>query len=425
MDAEFDSTSSSGRVQRAVALIAISLVVILIASVVYLRPSLSAARSSTAGDARYRVAAVDFVSRNVGWVVAEIGDGGVVMLHTTDGGATWARQLTVSADVHPQYVKFFDDRVGVFALVGTRPNLLRTDDGGETWTRLPALAPDATVISWSFVNDTYGWMLARLTKSAGAARLYRTGDGGRTWDDLGVPVPAPAQAYQVHFSYVTTGWLTTSGPSPVAYKSVDFGATWTPVALPAKDGGWPATGQFFVGVQPTTGVGAVASVVYFPPIRGRTGVGGTIRSFPPLTVRAFDGGRPFTYLYSTVLDRLVPNGRSGSPPPNEAILSTVDNGATWSASSNLPSGGALGYFDASHWWWIGVGALKRSDDGGLTWGHVQEANNMYPLSGLLQVLDAKHAWLAADNGSKPLLQRTDDGLHWSTVRLPALGLSMP
>ena len=426
MDPESDQTSTGAHARRAVALIATSLVVIVTACVVYLRPPPAAATtSSPTPSAGYRVAAVDFVSPTVGWVVAGLGNGDAVVLRTSDGGATWARQLTVPADVHPLYVNFFDARVGVFALVGVRPNLFRTEDGGETWSSIPALTPDAGVLSWSFVNDTYGWMLARATGSAGAARLYRTTDGGRSWDDLGVPVKPPAEAYQVHFSYVTTGWLTTSGPSPAAYKSEDFGATWTPVPLPAPAGGWPATGQFFVGVQPTDGIGAVASVVWFPPLKGRSGVGGVIRSFPPLTVRSFDGGRPYTYLYNTVLDRLVPGGRSGQPAPNEAILSTVDNGATWTSAEGLPSGGALAYFQARDWWWIGGRELRTSSDGGVTWSGSRLVDAVDPLPGLLQVLDGRHAWLAGESGTRPLLQRTDDGLRWTTVSLPSLIATTP
>src|SRR5205807_10197381 len=67
-----------------------------------------------------------------------------------------------------------------------------------------------------------------------------------------------------------------------------FGLTWTRVGLPAGRG----NGEYFVAVRPTTGLGVVASVVYLPPVKGRSGIGGIVRGYPPLTVRAFDGGRP-------------------------------------------------------------------------------------------------------------------------------------
>src|SRR2546430_8714633 len=39
--------------------------------------------------AAYRVAAVDFVDRGTGWVVALLEAGDYAIVHTTDGGLTW------------------------------------------------------------------------------------------------------------------------------------------------------------------------------------------------------------------------------------------------------------------------------------------------------------------------------------------------
>jgi photosystem II stability/assembly factor-like uncharacterized protein len=429
MDADFDLTASHTHAWRAMALIGISLLVIALSGILYLHPALPAfgegAAKGPSARVSYRIGAVDFVDPRTGWLVALLATGDVGLLHTADGGASWTPQLAVAGDVHPTYLNFFDQRVGVFALLGVRPLLYLTQDGGASWVERYALGDGTAVISWSFVDSDHGWMLARGEGSAATTpvRLYRTQDGGRTWDDLGPPVAPPTQAYQVHFSYLTTGWLATSGPQPVAYKSIDFGATWNKVALPPPAAGWSPSGQYFVGVQPTLGPGVLASVVFFPPIKGRSGIGGTIRSFPPLTVRSFDGGRPYTYLYTTVLDRLVAGGRNGAPAPNETILTTVDNGATWNFASHLPQGGAFGYSDASHWWWVGPGAWKGSRDGGVTWGQVLPIDVDDPVPGLLQVLDARHAWMVAGADSQPVLQATDDGLHWRTVSLPPVALN--
>src|SRR5438046_2130739 len=189
MDADFDSAASSSHAKRALSLIAVSLAVIVCTGFLYVAPSLpslipsrSAATSPT--QSSYRVAAVDFVNPRIGWVVALLAAGDLAVLHTTDGGASWTRQLAVAGDVHPTYVKFFDERVGILALLGVRPVLYRTGDGGATWITRPALDDGTAVISWSFVDSDHGWMLVRKGGAAAArpARPYRTQDGGLSWD---------------------------------------------------------------------------------------------------------------------------------------------------------------------------------------------------------------------------------------------------
>ena len=432
IDSDLDWAPQRGRAQRAVALIAVSLITMTGAGVAYLHPSFPAfttdsSTKSSLGHAAYRVAAVDFVDRTAGWVVA-LESGDYAVLHTTDAGQTWTRQLATPSDGHAQYVRFFDRSVGVFALLGTRPLLHRTSDGGRTWSLLSPDVP-GNVLSWSFVDSDHGWMLVTdpVRGMQSQARLYRTVDGGGLWTDLGPPVSAPDQVFQIHFSYLTTGWLTSAGAGPYAYKTNDFGATWSRVTLPAPPGGWPRVGQFFVAVQPTSGAGAVASVVYFAPVKGRTGIGGTVRSFPPLTVLGFDGGRPHTYTYSTLIDQLAGGPFAQDQAPNQAQLRTVDNGATWAAIGPPSPNGAIGYFDAVNSWWVGAGLWSRSRDGGVTWTGPRGIGVIDPVPGSLRVLDRDHAWLAGSAGSRPVLQSTDDGAaHWRTVALPAIeGLPTP
>src|ERR1051325_8296018 len=197
MDADFDTTASSSHVRRAMSLIAVSLFVIAVSGILYLHPALPAFGQSASGapgaQSSYRVGAVDFVDPLHGWVVALLAAGNVAVLHTADGGATWTRQLAVAGDVHPNYMKFFDDRVGVFAFLGVRPVLYATEDGGASWVERPALGDRASVISWSFVDSDHGWMLAHSDgpEAPPPAPLYRTEDGGPPWYARGPPVAAP------------------------------------------------------------------------------------------------------------------------------------------------------------------------------------------------------------------------------------------
>ena len=297
LDTDFDTAIPRARAGRALALIAASLTAIVATGVVFVHPAagVTAPALPVAGmTTNYRVSSIDFVTPSVGWLVVDFSSGDYAVIHTVDGGATWTRQRVAPSDGHAKYMNFFDASVGIVALVGTQPLLWRTSDGGATWVARDPLGPlPATVLSWSFVDSDHGWMLAvpRIEGGLRPARLYRTEDGGVTWADLGPPVPSQDQAFGVQFSYLTTGWLTTTSSGPYAYRTQDFGATWTKVPLPAPSGGWPSGGQFFVAVRPTAGQGVVVSVVHFASFVGRSGVGGTVRAYPPLTVRSFDGGR--------------------------------------------------------------------------------------------------------------------------------------
>ena len=427
METELDATPSGARALRALSLIAVSVLVLVGTGIAYLHPSLSvftaAGTSPAVLQSAYSVSAVDFIDSKTGLVVAQFPSGNIAVLHTTDGGTAWTRQLSLRGNGHAQYIKFFDMIVGVFAMLGGSPVLYRTYDGGASWAAMPMLGPGASLLSVSFLDSRHGWMLARQAGETPGSppNLYRTEDRGGSWINLGRPLAAPGQAYQVRFSSLTMGWLATSGPEPFAYRSEDLGDTWSRVALPSPRGAWPASGQFFVGVQPTSGGGALASIVYFPLVKGRSGVGGSIRAFPPLTVRVFDGGKPDTYTYTTVLDRLSIGGRAGAQAPNETVLSTVNNGTTWTPIRPPSGAGAIGYFDAADWWWVGAGSLSRTADAGISWTNPQSTAVVEPLPGSLQLLDESHAWFAASLGSQPVLESTDDaGLRWRIVLLPAL-----
>ena len=422
----FELTPAPARARRAVALIAASVITIAATAAIYVHPTLpmigGAFNAVSAAQAPYRVATVDFVNPVTGWVVVDFDSGDYAVLHTSDGGVGWTRQLAGAGQNHRHYMKFFDVAAGVFALIGTSPQMYRTADGGKSWSVLPPPAVEGSVESWSFVDSEYGWMLvnAKSPITNPPTYLYRTQDGGLSWHKVGLPA-LPDQAFQVNFSYFTTGWLTSANAGPYAYKTIDFGATWTRLQLLAPAGGWPHGGRYLVAVQPTSGGGAVASVVYFPAIKGRTGVGADIRAFPPLVVRSFDGGRPHTYTYTTLINQFVGGPLGQEAAPNQARLSTADNGTTWSAILPPSSNGAIGSFDASNWWWIGAGQWASSSDSGATWTDPQNIGAIEALPGSLQVLDRSHAWFAGAAGPKPVLEATaDGGKGWRMVLLPPM-----
>ena len=118
-------------------------------------------------------------------------------------------------------------------------------------------------------------------------------------------------------------------------------------------------------------------------------------------MRSFDGGRPHTYTYTTLINQFVEGPLGQEAPPNQARLSTADNGTTWMAILPPSSNGAIGSFDALNWWWIGAGQLASSGDSGATWTDPQNIGAIEALPGSLQVLDRNHAWFAGAAGPRP------------------------
>ncbi|MFI5284022.1 MAG: WD40/YVTN/BNR-like repeat-containing protein [Candidatus Dormibacterales bacterium] len=400
----------------------------------YLHPAPTVSRAPAAvhveaPQSTFQPAALAFVSPTRGWVVALSATGAYTLLQTADAGQTWSRALTGQTGGRGVYLRFFDSTNGVFALTGAKAETFWTYDGGRTWTAHQLLDPASFVVSLYFVDSTHGWLLVRTeTPTTASSDLLRTTDGGANWTSLGQPVPSADDAYSVEFSDRNDGWLESLNSGAYAYRSLDGGASWQPVALPAPQGGWPPNGQFFVAAYPTKGLGVVATVANFAPISGRSGIGASVLLYPPLTVRAYDGGLPVRYIYTfapaffggdPAQAGLSSSNTSGVPAPNQVSLGSLDGGLTWGGIAPPAAPGAIGYSDARNWWWIGSAVWSKSSDGGGTWSPYRNVGVITPLAGTLQLLDDHHAWYGAMAGSRAVLETTSDGgVHWRMVLLP-------
>jgi photosystem II stability/assembly factor-like uncharacterized protein len=435
--ADYDQPVEPARARRALSLIVISLLVIAFTAVAYLRPSPGPSNApAIRAPAPYQLAAVDFVSPTTGWFAASFDSGRFAVMHTTDAGNHWTRQLAGDVGSAGVFIKFFNSTQGVVAVLGSQSVIYRTADGGRRWSSKPirgGVAYLTSVSSMSFADAVHGWLLLSTPTVASGAELERTSDGGATWTNLGSPAVGNDLAYGVHFTDPQMGWLDSVSGRPYAYRSMDGGVTWRQVPLPAPRGGWPATGQFFVGAQATHGIGVIATVASFAPPSGRSGIGATVLAYPPLTVRTFDGGVPVSYVYVTFADTISNSSwsaantksRSGSSSqvqaPNQVQLGSLDGGSTWSVIAPPSAPGAIAYSDARDWWWIGSGAWSTSSDGGTTWTPSRNVGVLQPLPGSLQVLDPRHAWFGAMAGNRAVLENTNDGgIHWQMSILPAI-----
>jgi photosystem II stability/assembly factor-like uncharacterized protein len=125
--------------------------------------------------------------------------------------------------------------------LGVNDGIYRSADGGTTWTRLPVGQP-VTDLEYTVSNN-------RLTLFAGVANtsvapavgnggVLRSIDNGATWTPVNLGLPNPSQVVRIrlaadHTSGRGTVYAAVTGPALVnIYKSLDNGATWSPTPYP-------------------------------------------------------------------------------------------------------------------------------------------------------------------------------------------------
>jgi len=158
---------------------------------------------------------VYFTDSNTGTVVG--GDfTSIVILHTTDGGATWNEQLREEvAQIYLRSVSFADAQNG-FA-VGDFGTIRHTSDGGATWTAQRTDSYPALLGVFCIDANT-------ATAVGNSSAIFHTVDGGATWLQQTVP-GSPVMLFDVHFADRNTG--TVVGRSGRILHTTDSGANWT------------------------------------------------------------------------------------------------------------------------------------------------------------------------------------------------------
>lgn len=161
---------------------------------------------------------VAFVDAQKGWAVGHWG----AILHSDDGGETWALQRSDVATDRPLFaVHFFDAQRGV--AVGLWSLLLRTEDGGRHWQivtpPLPQGASKADLNLYGLFADAKG----RLYAAAEKGNLLRSDDFGRNW----VYLPTGYKGSLWTGLAGADGSLFAAGLRGSLFRSVDDGRSWT------------------------------------------------------------------------------------------------------------------------------------------------------------------------------------------------------
>jgi len=141
---------------------------------------------------------VHFVNATTGWAVGL--DSTIV--HTTDGGANWVRQITnASNGFRFTDVQFIDEMNGW--VVGIYGSIFLTTDGSATWQEIPS-GTFTDLYSVHFVDHNNGWIVGNF------GIILRSTDGGFTWGSQFSGVSSNTLA-SVYFVNAQNGWVTGEG----------------------------------------------------------------------------------------------------------------------------------------------------------------------------------------------------------------------
>lgn len=156
-----------------------------------------------------------FLDDSHGWAV---GFNGVV--HTTDGGRTWA-WLGGRRSISGSAIHFFDPKHGLVA--GQHGRIHRTDDGGRSW--VPVTRDDRTgksdLHAMTFAGPMRGW-------AAGSdGTILHSNDGGHTWRRQ--HTGARGRVTDIFFVDLNRGWALVadrSTSSSLILATANGGAQW-------------------------------------------------------------------------------------------------------------------------------------------------------------------------------------------------------
>lgn len=169
--------------------------------------------------------AVSFADDKNGWAIGHWG----AILHTADGGETWAVQRLDSQEDRPLFsVHFFNAQEGV--AVGLWSLVLRTRDGGKTWDTVTMPAPPEGGKADRNLFKAFASPKGSLFVAAERGVVLRSDDRGQTWRYLNT-------GYKGSFwtgLALKDGTLIVAGLRGSVYRSVDDGHSWKAVDSGSK-----------------------------------------------------------------------------------------------------------------------------------------------------------------------------------------------
>jgi photosystem II stability/assembly factor-like uncharacterized protein len=319
------------------------------------------------------------------------GSGGLVM-HSTDGGRTWAEQpVGTGADLWA--VQFVGAQHGV---VCGDSVVFSTSDGGATWSGVtpPAALAPAGFSGVEIVDASH------LGVATADGAVLRTADGGATWTRS--PLGDYAGSVACDFTDAVHGYAV--GDGGLIWKTADGGATWSQLA-------------------PFADSSSELSKVAFWDARHGWAWAYSQRSQEMSLLATSDGGAHWrTSPGVSWVDDLVPTGKSsawvlysGYALWLEPVLMqhTIDAGRHWEDTSvSVPASPHALAVRGDDLCAVGD-AVILSDDGGKDW--LPASSGQAPWISGIAVRPGGDLWATDFAGS---LLHSSDGVRWSEQALP-------
>lgn len=169
---------------------------------------------------RTMLTSVSFVDAHRGWAVGHAG----VILHTSDGGETWALQRSDTSIDQPLFsVLFLDSHHGL--AVGLWSLMLETDDGGHTWRPRELPLPPGGKKADRNLFHVFAAPDGKLFITAEQGLVLRSADRGKSWHYLETGYAGSLWAGGAQ----PDGALYVAGMRGTVYRSGNGGDTWQQV----------------------------------------------------------------------------------------------------------------------------------------------------------------------------------------------------
>jgi photosystem II stability/assembly factor-like uncharacterized protein len=388
--------------------------------------------------------------------------GGTSLLHTRDGGTTWAEAAIEGYEAF-FLVEFADASNGWTVAVEAPCSpescdtagavLLRTRNGGASWQQV-ARPGDFMPERMQWLDEDHGYAagIVSISTDEGEFRLFRTNDGGDHWQ---LVESAPAGAYELRFQTVDEGWISGSlcnplGCSTVPWHTADGGQTWEAITEPFG-------GIMTFDVSPSAIVASTPQLESDAAIQRYDFVAATWQAASTATAQQLtsisfanssrgyalargllvtdDGGSTWTPREAPTFFQALDATQDAvwavgacftSLGCQPAVYRSTDGGHTWTPHTtpfaNPQHIRALD--DRTAWAWSAAVGLWRTDDGGVTCTQLEFLRDLPFLRATAlqyEFIDARHGWTlscaAADCGFT-FRATSDGGMTWEPRPLP-------